>query len=43
MRVLVVAAVLFLPAGAVANDPRDTGGKLDLRSVKAVQDGRSCA
>jgi hypothetical protein len=39
MRVLAVAAVLFLPGGAVANDPRDTGGKLDLRSVKAVQDG----
>jgi hypothetical protein len=31
--------VLLLPGGAVANDPRDTGGKLDLRSVKAVQDG----
>jgi hypothetical protein len=39
MRVLAVAAVLLLPGGAVANDPRDTGGKLDLRSVKAVQDG----
>jgi hypothetical protein len=43
MRVLAVAAVLFLPGGAVANDPRDTGGKLDLRSVRAVQDGRSYA
>jgi len=29
----------LLPGGAVANDPRDAGGKLDLRSVKAVQDG----
>jgi hypothetical protein len=37
--VLAVAAVLLLPGGAVANDPRDAGGKLDLRSVKAVQDG----
>ena len=39
MRALAVAAVLLLPAGAVANDPKDTGGKLDLRSVRAVQDG----
>ena len=39
MRVLAVAAVLLLPAGAVATDPKDTGGKLDLRGVKAVQDG----
>ena len=31
--------MLLLPGGAVANDPRDTGDKLDLRSVKAVQDG----
>ena len=39
MRVLAVAALLLVPAGAIAGDPRDTGGKLDLRSVKAVQDG----
>ena len=34
-----VAALLLVPAGAIANDPNDVGGKLDLRSVKAVQDG----
>ena len=36
---LAVAVLLFVPAGAIANDPNDVGGKLDLRSVKAVQDG----
>jgi hypothetical protein len=37
--VLAVAALLLVPAGAIASDPNDVGGKLDLRSVKAVQDG----
>jgi hypothetical protein len=39
MRVLAAAALLLLPATTIATDPRDVGGKLDLRSVKAVRDG----
>ncbi len=39
MRTLTVAALLLLPATTIAPDPRDVGGKLDLRSVRAVRDG----
>jgi hypothetical protein len=39
VRVLAVAALLLVPAASIATDPRDVGGKLDLRSVKAARDG----
>jgi len=39
--VLAVAALLLVPAGAIASDPNDVGGKLDLRSVKAVRPSRT--
>lgn len=31
--------MLLLPATTIATDPKDVGGKLDLRSVKAARDG----
>ena len=31
--------MFLLPATTIATDPRDVGGKLDLRSVKAARDG----
>ena len=37
MRVLAVAAVFLVPALTVVTDPKDAGGKLDLRSAKAVR------
>jgi hypothetical protein len=39
VRVLATVALLLLPATTIATDPKDVGGKLDLRSVKAVRDG----
>jgi hypothetical protein len=39
VRVLAVAALFFLPAATIATDPRDVGGKLDLRSVKVAREG----
>ena len=36
---LAVAAVFLLPTATIATDPRDVGGKLDLRSVKVAREG----
>jgi len=39
VRAVAIIASILLGSTAVATDPRDAGGKLDLRSVKAVRDG----
>jgi hypothetical protein len=40
VKAIAVIASVLLVSTAVATDPRDAGGKLDLRSVKAVRDGK---
>jgi hypothetical protein len=39
MRTLMVVAALLLPLTVTATDPKDTGGKLDLRSAQATRKG----
>jgi hypothetical protein len=39
MRILVALTAVLLPLTTIATDPKDTGGKLDLRSAKAARDG----